>query len=91
MAEKKYALIPHSAGELAYYDTLVAGMVPCKVLRVENDGRRVTIQVTATRKAYKVGDRVTDSAYHVVPRTSVVRRRFTTRILTNYRWVDSCV
>lgn len=91
MSEKKYAPIPHSAGELAYYDTLMTGMVPCKVLRVENDGNTITIQVTATRGAYRVGDRVRDNAFHVVPRTSVIRRRFTTRILNNYRWVDSCV
>lgn len=91
MAEKKYAPLPHGAGELAYYETVITGLIPCKVIRVEGDGRYVTVQVTARRGAYRVGDRVTDRDIHVIPRASVIQRRFTTRILNNYRWVDSCV
>ena len=91
MTEKKYAPLPHGAGELAYYETVMIGLIPCKVIRVEGDGQHVTVQITARRGAYRVGDRVTDCGIHVIPRTSVIQRRFTARILNNYRWVDSCV
>lgn len=86
---KEYVQLPHGAGELAYLDTF-AGMVPCKVLEVREGGQLVTVEVTAQRGAYKVGDRITQRWEWVIPRTSVHRRRFTTRIINNYRWVDSC-
>lgn len=65
------------AGSLAYLDTL-AGLLPCKVLRVwradEYPTMRVDVELTATRGAYKRGEQLTYAAKDCPPRDAVRRR-----------------
>lgn len=78
----------HHAGELAYYDGFIAGMIPCRVISVKGDD--ITVRLTATRGAYKVNEILQHCRqYDVVPRASLVTRRWRQRILNNYRWEDS--
>jgi hypothetical protein len=60
------------AGMLAYYNTTFNGLIPCKVLQVVRgpgpNGWAVEIRLTATRKAYKVGEVLTVPADEVPPR-----------------------
>lgn len=82
----------HKAGELAYMDTF-AGLVPCKVVKVPSDptGRTgVTVVLTATRGAYRQGERIETEGSRtlVVPRSHVRGLRSTSgpRIVGGYRW-----
>ena len=65
------------AGSLAYLDTL-AGLLPCKVLRVwradEYPTMRVDVELTATRGAYRKGERLTYAAKDCPPRDAIRRR-----------------
>ena len=65
------------AGSLAYLDTL-AGLIPCKVLRVwradEYPTMRADVVLTATRGAYRKGERLTNAAKDTPPRDAIRRR-----------------
>lgn len=76
----------YAVGTLAFFDTLSAGLIPCKVVAVA-DGA-VNIKLTATRKAYKRGEIIAADAFSVVPRNHVFTRGFHYRIRTNYRWTE---
>ena len=62
------------AGSLAYLDTL-AGLIPCRVLRVwradEYPTMRADVELTATRGAYKKGERLTYAAKDCPPRDAI--------------------
>lgn len=78
-------------GTLAYLDTIATGLVPCRVVAVTTTRdapiqQRVTARVMATRGAYRVGEFVTMSPAHVVPRDHVYRSNYHFRIRTCYRW-----
>ena len=81
----------HRAGELAYWDTF-AGLVPCKVLAIVQDGKTLTlnarIRLTADRGPYKRGEITLVRASHVAPRSSIRKRKHGTRIVEDYMWVQ---
>lgn len=70
---------------LAYIDSITAGLVPCKVVAVQDDRERffssaqhaltIMVRVTAARPGYAVGDIVPCSQRMAVPRTAVYRSR----------------
>ena len=68
-------------GHLAYLDTF-AGLVPCKVLSVDDEGR-MTVKVTARRRGYARGEVLAGQRPNldVLKRTQVVTRRGQFRIL----------
>ena len=74
----------YHAGSLAYFDTF-AGLVPCKVTRVSEDGN-VEFRITDTIGAYKSGEIRTERPRDVVPRKSVRVRSGMFFIRNNYRW-----
>jgi len=83
----------YGAGALAYLDTMFAGLVPVKVLAVDEpaDGHMVagslTVKVTAARRGYRRGEIIADQkAHQVVPRSHRYVRSGIYRINTNYRW-----
>ena len=58
---------------LAYIDSF-AGLVPCKVTRIEHDAglNYVTVKVTArSNRAYRAGQELTMSGRAIVPREKV--------------------
>ena len=79
----KYCILKRDA--LAFIDSF-AGLVPCKVLRIKhNDIHKcgtfaqqsditVTVRITATRGAYRLGEVLTLPSHNVVPRGSVYTR-----------------
>lgn len=79
-------------GNLAYYDTLYNGLVPCKVtgIRVYNEfgHYEVHFTITADRGAYKRGERLLSSPLHVIPRKMVSVRNGHYGIRPNYAWVN---
>lgn len=83
----------YNMGTLAYLDTF-AGLVPCKVIRIDKPGNgslvsngSLAVKLTASRGAYKKGE-VLDrqSASQVVPRNHRYTRSGTYRVRTNYRY-----
>ena len=72
-----------NTGDLAYIDSIKAGLVPCKVISIA--GRDVTVRVTADRYGYDRGAVVTLYCLQVIPRGAVHRRRYTTTI-GPYQW-----
>lgn len=71
-------------GSLAYLDTIGSGLVPCKVLAIHSTGGSyphviITVEVTASRLAYRRGERFDFD--RVVPREAVSQRRYAQRIL----------
>lgn len=79
-------------GTLAYYDTLFNGLVPCKVtgIRVYNEfgHYEVYFTVTATRGAWKKGDKFVSSPKNVIPRKMVFVRSGQYHIKTYFAWVN---
>lgn len=76
-------------GDLAYLDTLCAGLVPCKVLSITrrqgdpsyaHSHASVRARVTAARHGYERGEEVTVPFASCVPRAAVLRRKYSTRI-----------
>ena len=69
--------------DLAFLDTICNGLIPLKVLRIEDDIRQdgkpvkhVVAIVTANRGPYRRGEIVTsESLGHIVPRAAVRRFR----------------
>jgi hypothetical protein len=68
----------------AYYDSF-AGLIPCKVTLIKipreekNPGRpstqhRIDFILTASRRPYEKGEKLTASALHVIPRDAVYVR-----------------
>lgn len=68
-------------GDLALFDTF-SGMIPCRVLDIKgtpglaSTAQVVTIALTATRGAYKRGERVESTGLHVCPRRSVTVNQY---------------
>lgn len=89
------------AGALAYYDSLMSGLVPVRVTEVVTAGdgcvvagsgaASVTFEVTAKRGGWYRGDVHTASGASVIPRTHVrgMRRMSGPRISSDYRWERS--
>lgn len=85
----------YKAGTLAYYDTLCAGLVPCKVLHVEAEsyGFRVatpkvlTCKITEDRGPYRKGEIMELNAEQAPPRDMVRRTRYTYCVCTAYKYV----
>ena len=69
---------------LAYYDSF-SGLVPCKIISILPDNR-LKIELTATRQAYKRGERLYITQSWVIPRECVKIRSGQYRILSNYGW-----
>lgn len=57
------------AGDLAYIDTMQAGLVPCKVLFIDREGA-ASVRITAYREGWRQGDTVP----LLNPRLSLVKR-----------------
>jgi len=86
------------SGTLAYYDSLMSGLVPVKVTEVRTAGdgsvmagcgaASVAFQVTAKRGGWHAGDRHTASGASVIPRSHVrgLRSMSGPRIASDYRW-----
>lgn len=78
-------------GTLAYWDTL-AGLVACKIAALPTahpytGSRVVTVEVTATgHNIYKRGEVHTLPLRHVVPRSSIYRRRNAADTILAYQW-----
>jgi hypothetical protein len=78
-------------GTLAYFDTFY-GLVKVKVLSIDKDGQgtqqsptpRVKFQVTAEKGAYRKGEILESSSYHVIPRSCVRIRGGSHRISNQY-------
>ena len=73
---------------LAYLDTF-SGPVPCKVTAITFPGgiTRLTIQLTATRGAYKRGEILDRHPYNVIPRNCLYRRRGSKHLRVRaYKW-----
>jgi len=68
-----------------YYDSF-NGLIPVKVLRITgvsgiaSTAQRCTLQVTASRSAYKRGEIIETNGLHLVPWQAVRRTPFGTRI-----------
>ena len=71
----------HYINELAYFDSF-SGMIPCKVINIDND--RITVKLTGKRGAYKRGEILTFNTLHIIPRDSVRKNR----IINNYQWIN---
>ncbi len=69
-------------GDLAYLDSF-AGLVPCKVIKVDSP-RHAQVQVTAARPGYRPGDVIKGTVNNIVPRNHIVRRRGLTKIFGGY-------
>lgn len=94
-------MTPVKAGTLAYYDSLMTGLVPVKVTEVRTAGdgsvvagcgaASVTFEVTAKRGGWYRGDVHTASGANVIPRTHVrgMRRMSGPCISSDYRWERS--
>lgn len=75
------------AGALAYFDSFVAGLVPCKVLSIKGESaecarsdQEVTLKLTAARGPYKRGEIMQSSALWVAPRDAIRRTKYSARI-----------
>jgi hypothetical protein len=79
-------------GTLAYYDTLFAGLVPCIVtgLRVYNEHGHyeVFFTITADRRGYKRGEKLSARSMYVIPRKMVRVKNGHYGIKTGYAWVE---
>lgn len=74
---------------LAFVDSY-AGLVPCRIIKVDDwsDGScQARVTFTATRGPYKRGETDTFNLRRVVPRTSIMRRKYSTRIRP-YSWPE---
>lgn len=74
-------------GNLAYYDSTRCGLVPCKVVKIYENGK-IEAVVTAERGAYKRGDKVQSYGTFIVPRKMVRYRSGIPIVRTWYKWVD---
>lgn len=79
-------------GNLAYYDTLFSGLVPCKVtgIRVYNEfgHYEVNFTITATRGGYKAGEKLFSRPNYVIPRKMVRVRNGHYVINPSYAWIN---
>lgn len=81
-------------GTAAYYDT-ISGLIPCKVLSIEQPGygfrcgpyNVIRFKLTADRGAYKKGEILTADAMRVPPQTMILRRKYSSTIITGYKYV----
>lgn len=84
----------YKSGSRAYIDTVQSGLIPCRVLSVDKPGNgwescsgAVTVKVLPSAKgAFNPGLVCSFSAATIVPARQVKRRKYSTRILTGYRW-----
>ena len=86
---------PVRAGDLAYYDGFLAGLVPVRVLSIRRTVSflgptlEVVVQATAARKGYERGETFTVAHpdLHLAARDQVRRRRFSTVIIGRVKLV----
>lgn len=71
-------------GTLAYVDTF-GGLVPCKVVNATGQGH-VTVRITATRRGYLKGERLTFTDDRVVPRDRIRTRSGQEIVRTGWRY-----
>jgi hypothetical protein len=71
--------------DLVYYDGFLCGLIPCKVTGYSSDGK-VTVKVTAARKAYKLGESFAARPNDVIPRGHVYTRNGHFRIGGTWRF-----
>jgi len=74
------------AGTLVYFDSLTAGLVPCKVVTVDGYGEnniRILVSVTAPRGCYPRGYQIDGTPRTMLPRRAVrrVRGSYGTKII----------
>lgn len=72
-------------GDLAYIDSFL-GLIPCKVIAVNNE--KLTVKITATRKAYKRGEILEKPHSYVIPRDCIYTINGIYRIRHFYSWVN---
>lgn len=83
-------------GTAAYYDTF-SGLIPCKVLEIQEVGygfrcgpyNIIKFKLTADRGAYKKGEILTSDASHVPPQKMIRRRKYSSTIMTTYKYVKT--
>lgn len=78
----------HRAGELAYFDSIAGGLIPCKVTAIGSDGRAY-VTLSASRGPYVRGEHLTMALSVLVPRCKVRRAHGQLKISTTYRWEAS--
>ena len=59
--------------DLAYYDSVTAGLVPCRVVSITQyeHGKRVLLVTTAARGCYRRGEQIDTTVTRAVPRDAV--------------------
>jgi hypothetical protein len=77
---------PNNLGNLAYYDSF-SGLIPCKVTGYDGFST-VYFTVTADRKTYKRGEKLTGIPSHVVPRKMIRVRSGKYIVRPWYTWVN---
>lgn len=76
----------------AYFDSF-SGLIPVQPLRlIESEllrSRYIRFKVLVDFKAYKKGEVIIAHSHNIVPNKQIVRRKFGSKILTNYTWTDA--
>lgn len=75
----------YGIGTLAYIDSF-GGLIPCKVIEINEIPRKITVKVTANRPGYKRNEIVTYHASWIIPRSSVYISCGKYKIRNNYVW-----
>lgn len=78
---------PNNLGNLAYYETVSSGLVPCKVTAYDGY-QTVYFTVTADRGVFKRGEKLSSWPIHVIPRKMVHVRSGIYHIRQYYAWVN---
>jgi hypothetical protein len=64
-------------GSLAYYDSFVGGLVPCRVTEIAGQSgpastsQTITAILTASRGPWRRGEQIMSTGLHVVPRNAI--------------------
>ncbi len=84
----------YRAGDPAYLDSF-GGLLPVTVLEVvtPGDGWQVAppsgeihVKMNVTRAGYHKGEVLLEPAHKVIPRSQVIHREYSDRIISLYRW-----
>lgn len=73
-------------GTLAYYDTVFAGLIKCKVLHVDSFGQVKAIITTKRNKYYTFGDVISAKDWWLPPRDCVRLTKHGAKIIHNYKY-----
>lgn len=82
----------HYVGELAYFEAFGAGLVPCKVIGVQEGYNRETlvqVRLTASRSGYRRGEVLLHPAQYIVPRANYRRAWGSQRIFGAWTWLPA--